>query len=98
MREIRVVVVTTAKPSGPDDLGQVAEGRYFVENGILTMCNSDSIPLRDENNGQRITSRLLPGESEKAAAKRLTLKIHRAANREMSGFHKPIRYPKWGGA
>jgi hypothetical protein len=43
--------------------------------------------------------RLLPGESEKAAAKKLTLKLHRdARGDEMAGFHRPIRYPKWGGA
>jgi hypothetical protein len=39
----------------------------------------------------------LPGESEKAVAKRLTLKMWRTENRdEMAGFHRPIRYCKSG--
>jgi|HubBroStandDraft_4_1064222.scaffolds.fasta_scaffold442046_2 hypothetical protein len=39
---------------------------------------------------------LLPGESEKAAAKKLTLKMHRDAGNEMAGFHRPLRYPDRG--
>jgi hypothetical protein len=93
---IKSVVVTTAKPSGPGDLGQVAEGYYFVENGTLTMCNEEGVPLRDENTG-RIAMKLLHGEDEKGLAKRLTLQQHRAANRdEMAGFHRPIRYRNLG--
>jgi hypothetical protein len=38
--------------------------------------------------------KLLAGEDEKAAAKKLTLQQHRAAHRdELAGFHRPIRYP-----
>jgi hypothetical protein len=63
------------------------------------MTDRDGVPLRDENNGQRIAMRLLPGENEKAAAKRLTLKVHRAANRdEMGSFHRRIDYPSRGWA
>jgi hypothetical protein len=92
---IKSVVVTTAKPSGPGDLGQVAEGFYFVENGVLTMTDRDGVPLHDENNGRQIAMRLLPGEDEKVAAKKLTLQQYRAANRdEMAGFSRPLRYQR----
>jgi hypothetical protein len=65
-----------------------------VEHGILTMCDRDGVPLRDENNGRQIAMKLLAGEDEKAAAKKLTLQQHRAANRnEMAGFGRAIRYP-----
>jgi hypothetical protein len=96
---IKSVVVTTAKPSGPGDLGQCAEGHYFVEGGILTMCDRDGKPLRDENTGRQIATRLLAGDEEKGFAKKLTLKLHREAHRgELAGFHRPIRYSKFSGA
>jgi hypothetical protein len=98
-REIKAVIAVVVNPTGKDDPGQCAEGWYFVENGTLTLTDRDGIPLRDENNGQRITVRLLPGESEKTVAKRMTLRQHRAANRdEMAGFHRSIRYPSRGWA
>jgi hypothetical protein len=63
------------------------------------MCDRDGVPLRDENNGERIAMRLLPAESEKAVAKRMTLRLHRAANRdEMAGFGRRLRYPQRGWA
>ena len=51
MSEIKSVIVTTAKPTGPDDLGRCEEGFYTVANGILTMCDRDGVPLRDDNTG-----------------------------------------------
>ena len=90
---IKSVVVTTAKPSGPGDLGQVAEGFYTVANGILTMCTPDGVPLRDENTGRQVALRLLAGDDEKGLAKKLTLQQYRAANRDqMAGFGRAIRY------
>jgi hypothetical protein len=39
------------------------------------------------------------GDNEKAEAKRMTLRLHRAANRDdMAGFHKRIEYPSSGWA
>jgi hypothetical protein len=97
MREWKSVVVTTAKPSGPGDLGEVAEGFYFCDGDLLTMCDRDGIPLRDENNGQRITHHLASGESEKAVAKRFTLKIFRMARGDtVAGFDRPLRYGPLG--
>jgi hypothetical protein len=97
MPEIKSVVVITANPVGEGDPGQCAEGWYVVENGMLTMVNRDGVPLRDNNTGRRFAMGLLPGESEKAAAKKLTLKVHRAARGDdMAGFHRPIRYGKSG--
>jgi hypothetical protein len=93
MFEIKSVIVTTAKPSGPGDLGQVAEGFYYVEGGILTMCDPDGRPLRDDNNGRQVALRLLPGDDVAGLAKKLTLQQYRAANRDqMAGFGRAIRY------
>jgi hypothetical protein len=99
MGEIKSVVVTTAKPSGPGDLGQIAEGFYTVANGILTMCTPDGVPLRDDNTGRQVALRLLAGDDEKDLAKKLTLQQYRAANRDqMAGFGRTIRYPDRGWA
>jgi hypothetical protein len=99
MREIKIVSIVTAKPSGPGDYGKIEEGRFFVENNWVTLCDESGTPLRDDNTGQRVTMRLLPGEDEKAAAKKLTLQQYRAANRdEMAGFSRTIRYPDRGWA
>jgi hypothetical protein len=96
---IKSVVVTTAKPSGPGDLGQIAEGFYTVANGILTMCTPDGVPLRDDNTGRQVALRLLAGDDEKGLAKKLTLQQYRAANRDqIAGFHKRIDYPSRGWA
>jgi hypothetical protein len=52
--------------------------------------------LRDSNNGERVTARLVPGdESAKAIAVRLTLKIYRASTARSDGvedFNRPLRY------
>jgi hypothetical protein len=97
LREIRIVSVVTAQPSGKGDLGQIEEGRYFYEGGWVTLCDEGGVPLRDDNTGQRITMRLMPGDDERAVAKKLTLRRYRAANREeLAGFHRPIRYRDLG--
>jgi hypothetical protein len=62
------------------------------------MTDREGNPLRDEMTGARITARLSPGDNEKAEAKRMTLRLHRAADRDgMAGFHRPLSgrgYPK----
>jgi hypothetical protein len=93
MSEIKSVVVVTAKPASRGDLGQCEEGHYTVENGMLTIVTREGEPLRDDNNGERITVRLFPGDDEKVVAKKLTLRRYREAHRdELAGFHRPIRY------
>lgn len=98
MREIiKSAVAIVSNPVNAKDTGEVAQGNYTLENGVLTMTDADGVPLRDENTGGRIEMRLLPGESETVAARRLTLKIHRAANGDqLAGFHKRIDYGRWG--
>ena len=93
MSEIKSVIVTTAKPTGPDDLGRCEEGFYMVANGILTMCDMDGVPLRDDNTGRRREMKLLPGDVPAQEARRMTLRFWRENNKDqMAGFHRPIRY------
>ena len=99
MSEIKSVIVTTARPTGPGDLGECAEGFYMVTNGILTMCDPDGRPLRDDNTGRRREIKLLPGDIPAQEAKRMTLRFWRENNKdEMAGFGRTIRYPDRGWA
>jgi hypothetical protein len=93
--EVRQVTVITANPTRSDDVGSCAEGFYTIDGDTITMCDSEGVPLRDSNNGERVTARL-SGEPEKVIAKRLTLKRHRAENGDdANGFGKVIHYERW---
>ena len=97
MREVKRCVAVVSNPVGKDDRGEVTESHYFVENNWVTLCNADGVPLRSEDTGARFTVRLEPGDVEITAAKRLTLRHHRAANRdEIAGFNRRINYGRNG--
>jgi hypothetical protein len=97
--DVRQITVITRNPSGSDDRGSCEDGWYTVDDGVLTMTDAEGAALRNPNTGEKITHRLAPGESDKAVAKRLRLKIYRDARPdEMAGFNRPIRYPKSGWA
>jgi hypothetical protein len=95
--DVRQITVITRNPSGSDDRGSCEDGWYTVDDGVLTMTDKDGAPLRNPNTGQKITHHLANGESDKAVAKRLRLKIYRDERPdEMAGFNRRIDYPKWG--
>jgi hypothetical protein len=97
--EIHQCTVIVANPSGSDDVGRAAEGFYTIDGDTLTMCDSEGVPLRNANTGERITHRLGAGENRVTIAKRLTLKIWRDDRSDgVAGFGRRIDYPKWGGA
>ena len=97
--DIKGVVVIVSNPTSKNDGGEVAEGWYTLDGDLLTMTDRDGVPLRDDNSGARITHRLANGESDKAVAKRLTLRRYREENRDgMSAFHRRIEYPSRGWA
>ena len=96
MREIKQCVAVVSNPVGKDDTGEVALGRFFVENDWLTLCDEGGTPLRDDN-GARFTVRLERGDSEITLAKRLTLRHHRSVNRdELAGWNRRIVYGRNG--
>jgi len=97
--EIKSVHVITANPTDRDSLGSCEIGYYTVSGGLLTMVSNDGAPLRDPNNGERITVRL-NGESEKTVAKRLTLQHWQSSRGDETSveFNRPIHYPKAGWA
>jgi hypothetical protein len=86
MPEIKRVWVTTRQPDG-NDPGAGEEGLYFVENGLLTLCDehgkptSQKVKVFSSTHADRVAWQLL---KEKVAKRR----------RE-SNFNKPIRYGVW---
>ena len=84
-------------PKGDGDPGQVTTGYYTVADGILTMTDSKGVPVRDLNNGERVTHKLQAGEDPTMIAKRLTMKIYRMMRGDgMAGFNRPLIYPGSG--
>jgi hypothetical protein len=97
MSEIKSVIVATSHPIGKGDTGQCAQGWYTLSDGVVTMCDSDGVPLRDSMSGAMIVHRLVDGEHPVVIAKRLTLRIHRSERGDDDkGFNRPIRYSSKG--
>ena len=48
-------------------------GFYTLADGILTMTNSEGIPVRGLNGGDKITHKIEPGEDPRMIASQLTL-------------------------
>jgi hypothetical protein len=98
MRDVRHITIITRNPIGSGDGGSCEEGFYTVDgDGVLTMTDAEGAALRNPNTGEKITHRLAPGESDKAVAKRLRLRIYRDARPDDDkGFSRPLRYPKFG--
>ena len=88
------VVVQIHGPSG-DYPGQVAEGRYTVDDNTVTLVNHLGTPVRDSD-GKTYTRKLDVGDDAYKAAARLT-KQFRSARRgkeRVEGFSRPLHYPK----
>jgi len=93
MSDVRQVTVITRNPIGKDDGGSCEEGWYTVDGDLLTMTDAEGVALRNPNTGEKITHRLAPGESDKAVAKRLGLKMYRGERGDDDkGFNRPLRY------
>jgi hypothetical protein len=96
--KINRVTVTIRQPKGDGDPGQVAEGRFLFEDGVVTLVNHVGTPVRDHD-GRTYTKKLEDGESEYVIAGRLT-KQFRTARRgdkhQVAGFSGPIKYPDHG--
>ena len=95
MTEICSVVVQVA-PATWNDPGQVTNGYYKIEDGVLIMTDGAGAVVRHEN-GEVWKHTLQPDENPRQVAARLTKEIRRAALGEtVPGFHSRIHYPKLG--
>jgi hypothetical protein len=88
-------IVRNPNPGDPNDQGQVTTGFYTLADGILTMTNSEGIPVRGLSGGNKFTHKIEPGEDPRMVASRLTLKIYRNRNEtagSVPGFNRPLNY------
>jgi hypothetical protein len=88
--QIRKVVVQTLSPSG-DFLGQVAEGRYTWEDGVVTLTDDAGAPIMDRK-GKPYTKKLTPQEDPHVIGCRLTKQRYNDYNGGKSDFWRPITY------
>lgn len=94
--EVKAVFAEVRRPRGTDP-GAAVEGRYIVENGIVTLTTQDGIPVRDEY-GKLYKHTLAAGDIPKQMAARLTkgfrLKLRGKDGGRLAGFEPgPLRYP-----
>jgi hypothetical protein len=80
------------------DPGAVVEGRFTLEDGIVTLTNHIGSPVRDHD-GRTYSKKLADGEDAYVIAARLTKEFRRARRGDKhkdSNFSAPIHYPKNG--
>lgn len=88
--QIRKVVVQTLPPSG-DFLGQVAEGRYTWEDGVVTLVSPAGVPIMDRK-GKPYTKKLTPEEDPHVIAGRLTKQEFHDRGGGKKDFWRPLNY------
>jgi hypothetical protein len=96
--KINRVTVTIRQPKGDGDPGQVAEGRYILEDNTVTLTNHVGTPVRDHD-GKTYSKKLEQNEDAYAVAGRLTKEFRRARRGDknhVEGFSSPIHYPRNG--
>ena len=89
-------VIVTIRPSDPDsgDPGSARIGYYVVEGDLLTLCDENGTPIKNDQD-QMITAVLEHPSDAHGVAAVLTRKRSRGSG--MRGFEKgALRYPKLG--
>jgi hypothetical protein len=85
-------VVATVIPAREDYVGQVEEGQFLFEDGIVTLVSHAGAPLKDQQ-GKKYSKKLTPGEDAYRIAARLTKQLWQS-RREKKRFSGPITYSK----
>ena len=83
------VVVQIHPPDG-DYPGQVCEGKFTHEDGVVTLVDHNGNPLKN------YTKKISPDENPVVVARRLTRQFYfaRRGGKNLKGFDRPINYPK----
>jgi hypothetical protein len=92
MTKINDVVVQVFRPTD-SFVGQVEEGRYTWEDGVVRLVNPDGAPLRDRR-GKVYEKKLTPEEGPHVIAGRLTKQSFYDRGGDKKQFSAPINYPK----
>jgi hypothetical protein len=90
LMQIRKVVVQTLPPGG-EFLGQVAEGRYTWEDGVVTLVNDDGVPMTDRK-GKPYEKKLTAQEDPHTIAGRLAKQRFHDQGGGKKDFWRPLNY------
>lgn len=88
------VIIQIRRPSG-DDPGQVSEGYYIVNEGMLIMTHSDGEPVDDT----MFRRKLRPDDNPAALAGVLTREVRRhmlGITKDEENFNRPLGYSNSG--
>jgi hypothetical protein len=97
MMKPQSVFIQIRKPGGADP-GQVAEGAFIVEDGVVILTDRDGNPARDSS-GKYYKQKLADGENPKVIAGRLTRELRlalRGKDAPVRGFDGPLQYRRDG--
>src|SRR5262245_10286398 len=101
MSEVKAVVIQTARPMGPDDLGRAEYGHYTVTDGVVMLTDADGKalprgkPLRRGDPPAYWSRKVRDGEDAARVAREL-LHAKWVATKKGSDFNRPLRYPASG--
>jgi hypothetical protein len=88
MPEIRQIWITTRIPTASEPEGAGETGFYFVEDGILRMCNEQGKPTGRHH-------KLWPEDDPHRLARKFTRDLWRQRTKAESSFNRQIVYPPW---
>ena len=91
--KINRVIVEIARPDADGFPGQVEEGQYTYEDGVVTLVSHDGAPLADRK-GKKYTKKVMPQESPHIIAGRLLKQRFRDRGGDKRQFSAPLNYPK----
>jgi hypothetical protein len=93
--EVKEFVCVVRQPSGaPGDLGATVDCWYFVERGLVTLCDQQGKPLtKSADDHDSVSTVLAPGEEPRRVASRLR---REAWQSERSRFDRPLYYRTFG--
>jgi hypothetical protein len=87
------VIAEVRRPRG-DFPGQVEEGQYTFEDGVVTLVNNAGAPICDRY-GKVYEKKLAPGEDPHVIAGRLTKEVWQARGGGKRKFSAPIITQNW---
>lgn len=91
---VQRVIIQIRRPT-PGDVGQVSEGYYVVESGVLIMTHEDGEPVSPD----QFRHTLKPGDDPAAIAGVLTRDVRRymlGITKAEEAFNRPLRYSDSG--
>ena len=90
--QIHRVIVEIYRPNDEGFPGQVEEGQYTCEDGVVTLVGHDGAALTDRR-GKQYTKKLRPEENPHVIAGRLLKQRFHDRGGDKKQFNRPLVYP-----